>query len=86
MGLLFNPTTVAAMSYAEEGREGRVSSQVTLADSLGFSAMGAIGGAMVAAADRGVWSIRAALGANFVVTFALAALAFAAAARVRSRT
>jgi MFS family permease len=85
MGLLFNPTTVAAMSYAEEGREGRVSSQVTLADSLGFSAMGAIGGAMVAAADRGVWSIRAALGANFVVTFALAALAFAAAARVRSR-
>jgi MFS family permease len=85
MGMLFNPTTVAAMSYADEGSEGRVSSQITLADSLGFSAMGAVGGATVAAADRGVWSIRAALGTNFGLTVALAMLAFFAAARVRSR-
>ena len=84
--MLFNPTTVAAMSYAEEGREGRVSSQVTLADSLGFAAMGAVGGATVAAADRGVWSIRAALGTNFAFTIALAVVAFVAARRVQART
>ena len=86
MGMLFNPTTVAAMSYAEEGREGKVSSQVTLADSLGFAAMGAVGGATVAAADRGVWSIRAALGTNFAFTVALTVVAFVAARRVQART
>ena len=44
MGLLFNPTTVATMSYATPGTEGRVSSQLTLADAFGFSLMGGIGG------------------------------------------
>ena len=52
MGILFNPTTVASMSYADPGQEGQVSSQLHLADSLGFSMMGGIGGAIVAMADR----------------------------------
>ena len=52
MGLLFNPTTVTAMSHAQEGAEGLVSSQVNLADAIGFSTMGGIGGAMVAISQR----------------------------------
>ena len=43
------------MSYADEGREGTISSQVQLVDALGFSLMGGVGGAAVAyAAHREV--------------------------------
>ena len=45
MGILFNPTTLAAMSFAEPGNEGTVSGQTHFADALGFSLMGGIGGA-----------------------------------------
>lgn len=86
MGLLFNPATVSAMSYAEEGREGAVSSQVNLADSLGFSLMGGIGGATVALADRTEWSLRAALGTNFALAAALAVVGILAAGHVRRRS
>ena len=61
MGLLFTPTSVAAMSYATDGREGAVSSQIHLADALGFSIMGGFGGGLVAIADRTSWSITGAL-------------------------
>src|SRR4051794_19500182 len=53
MGLLFNPTSLAAMSYARTGLEGIVSSQTHLADSLGFSLMGGFGGAPVGGAAPG---------------------------------
>lgn len=72
MGILFNPTTIAAMSYAPEGREGSVSSQVQLADALGFSLMGGIGGAIVAIADRSELSLRSALATNFGIAVLLA--------------
>ena len=61
MGLLFNPTSLAAMSYATDGREGVVSSQIHLADALGFSLMGGFGGGLVAVADRTSWSVTSAL-------------------------
>lgn len=61
MGLLFTPTSIGAMSYARDGQEGEVSSQVHLADALGFSLMGGIGGGLVAIADRTSWSMTAAL-------------------------
>lgn len=83
MGLLFNPTTVVAMSFAEPGREGEVSSQVTLADSVGFSLIGGIGGATVAAADRSSWSLTGAIGTNFAIAGVLAILGIAAATRIR---
>ena len=51
MGLLFNPTTVTAMSHAQDGTEGLVGGQVSLADAIGFSTMGGIGGATVAIAE-----------------------------------
>lgn len=83
MGLLFNPATVAAMSYAVDGREGEVSSQIALADAVGFSLMGGIGGATVAFADRTSWSLAGALGTNFALAAALALLGAFAARRVR---
>ena len=84
MGLLYNPATVAAMSYATDGREGEVSSQVTLADAVGFSLMGGIGGATVAIADRTSWSLAGALGTNLALAAVLAAVGVFAARRVAS--
>lgn len=84
MGLLYNPATVAAMSYATDGREGEVSSQVTLADAVGFSVMGGLGGATVAIADRTSWSLQSAIGVNFAMAIGLCALGVLAARRVQS--
>jgi MFS family permease len=81
MGLVFNPTTIASTKYAVDGRQGQVASQVSLADSVGFSVMGAIGGGWVALADRTDFTIQGALGVNF----ALAALCGAAGVVVARR-
>lgn len=67
MGLVFNPTTISAMSYASDGQEGEVSSQIHLADSLGFGLMGAFGGTTVAIADRSSFSLQGAIGTNFLI-------------------
>jgi MFS family permease len=85
MGLLFNPTTVTAMSHADEGAEGLVSSQVNLADAIGFSTMGGIGGAMVALSQRTSLSLPGALGINFALAIALAMLGAFCARRVAAR-
>lgn len=85
MGLLFNPTTVTAMSHAEEGAEGLVSSQVNLADAVGFSTMGGIGGATVALSDRTNLSLAGALGINFGLAIALACIGTICARRIASR-
>ena len=84
MGLLFNPTTVTAMSHAEEGAEGLVSSQVNLADAVGFSTMGGIGGAMVAVSERTSLSLGGALGINFALAVALAITGAICAGRIRA--
>ena len=84
MGLLFNPSTIAAMSYATEGNEGLVSSQVNLADSVGFSLMGGIGGATVAIAERTSWPLRDALGLNFALAAAMTLVGVAVCRNVRS--
>lgn len=84
MGLLFNPTTVTSMGYATEGREGLVSGQITLADALGFSLMGGIGGAMVAIADRTEWSITSAIATNFAIAGCLAVLGMVASRNIRA--
>ena len=85
MGLLFNPTTVTAMSWAQEGVEGLVSSQVNLADAIGFSMMGGIGGAMVAVSERTGLSLPGALGINFTLAIALACLGTVCARRIAAR-
>jgi MFS family permease len=85
MGLLFNPTTVTAMSHADEGAEGLVSSQVNLADAVGFSMMGGVGGAMVALSDRTSLSLAGGLGINFALAIALACLGMICARRIAAR-
>jgi len=85
MGLLFNPTTVAAMSYADEGAEGLVSSQVNLADAIGFSTMGGIGGAMVALSDRTSLTLPGALAINFAIAIGLGCCGVVCARRISAR-
>lgn len=83
MGLLYNPTTVATMSYATDGTEGRTSSQISLSDALGFSVMGGLGGATVAVADRHGSGIEWAIGVNIALAVALALLGAAISHRIR---
>lgn len=83
MGVLYNPTTVAAMSYADDGREGTISSQVQLVDALGFSLMGGLGGAAVAYADRGDGDLHGALGASFALAAVCALVGVVASRGVR---
>ncbi len=82
IGLLFNPTTVTAMSHAREGAEGLVSSQVYLADAIGFSTMGGIGGAMVAISERTSLPLSGALGITFALSIALAGVGMFCAGRI----
>ena len=86
MGILFNPTTVASMSYADDGREGQISSQIHLADSLGFGVMGAVGGATVAFADRMSLTLQGAIGINFALAGVCAVLGLVASRGVRPRS
>lgn len=86
MGILFNPTTVASMTYADDGREGEISSQIHLADSLGFGLMGAVGGATVAFADRTSLSLQGALGINFILAATCGVLGLLASRGVRARS
>lgn len=83
MGILFNPTTVGAMSYADDGTEGERSSQVQLCDALGFSLMGGVGGAMVAVSDRTDWPLTSALATNFAIAGTLAVVGVFVARRIR---
>lgn len=78
MGLLFNPTTVTAMSAAEPGREGLVAGQMNMADSLGFALMGGVGGAVVALADRTAVELSSAILVNIGLAATVAALGFVA--------
>ena len=84
MGVLFNPTSVAAMTYADDGREGLVSSQIHLADSLGFGLMGGIGGATVAVADRTDLALTSALGLNLALAAGCATVGMLVSRGVRS--
>jgi len=84
IGILFNPTTVASMSYATDGREGEISSQIHLADSLGFGVMSIVGGATVALSDHTSLSLQGALGINFALAAILASVGMIAARGVRS--
>jgi MFS family permease len=86
MGVLYNPTTVAAMSYSVEGSEGDTGGQMQLVDSLGFSLMGGVGGAVVAFADRSSFALRDAIAVCFGLAFACALLGVMASRGVRAAT
>jgi hypothetical protein len=84
MGVQYNPSTVAAMSYATDGTEGMVSGQARLTDALGFSLMYGIGGAVVAVADRGSITITTAIAVNFALAFGIAVLGMVVSRGVRA--
>jgi MFS family permease len=84
IGVVFNTTSVSAMSQAPAGQEGLVGSQLGVADALGFATIGAIGGAMVGAADRGVLDLAPALALVFALASAIALVGAAVAPRVRA--
>lgn len=83
MGMLFNPTTVVAMAAAHAGEEGLVSSQVNIADSLGFAAMSTLGGAVVAITEHTTLALGPALIGLFVACSAIAVVGGVAAGRIR---
>ena len=83
IGLVFNTTSVSAMAQAPEGQEGLVGSQLGVADSLGFAAIGAVGGTMVSVADRGVMALGPALVVVFVLASSIALVGASIAPRVR---
>ena len=84
MGILFNPTTMAAMSGATDGHEGEVGSQLHLADTVGFGIMSVIGGATVAFSDRSSLTLQAAIGINFCLAALCAITGIAASRRTRA--
>ena len=55
-----------------------------MADALGFATIGAIGGALVGVADRGVLDLAPALALVFVLASAIALVGAAVAPRVRA--
>ena len=84
IGVVFNTTSVSAMGQATPGQEGLVGSQLGVADALGFATIGAIGGALVGVADRGVLDLAPALALVFVLASATALVGAAVAPRVRA--
>ncbi len=85
MGLLFNPTSVAGISYATAGEEGRVGGQISLADSIGFSVLGGVSGGLVSIADHTALSLGTALLSSFALAAAIAMAGATIGRRVRSR-
>jgi hypothetical protein len=79
---LYNPSTMATTAYATDGQEGKISSQVSLADSLGYSVMGGLGGGAVALAEHSSVTLRGSL----LTTFAIAALLTVIGAMAASRS
>ncbi len=86
IGVVFNTTSVTAMRQARAGQEGLIGSQLGVADALGFALVGAVGGAMVGVADRGVLELSTALGIVFAMASAVALLGVVIAPRVRTAT
>src|SRR5829696_7652493 len=82
IGLVFNTTSITTMGSAAEGSEGLVSSQLQIADTLGFALVGGIGGALVALADRTALSLSTALAIELFIALGWALLGVAISGRV----
>jgi MFS family permease len=85
MGLLFVPTSAAALEYADSGTEGTIGSQINLADNVGFALMGGLGGATVAASDRTQWPLSHALASNLIMAILFGFLGLLLARRISRR-
>jgi MFS family permease len=67
MGMTYVTTNTSAMAHTREGEEGATSSALGLADALAFSVSAGIGGALVAAAERGIMTERLSLSVIWVM-------------------
>ncbi len=82
MGLLFNPTAVFAMGSSSERDAGLVSSQLNTADAIGFASVSTIGGAFVAASERGSIAFTTAIGTTFGIAVSMTVVGLVASRRV----
>jgi MFS family permease len=82
MGLLYNPTTVVAMSASSDGDAGLVGGQLSMADSLGFAGAATLGGTFIAIADRTALNLRDALFLTFSVAIATCFIGLVASRKV----
>jgi hypothetical protein len=85
MGLAFNSTSVAALDAAPPGEEGTTSGALQLADALGVALATGLGGAVVAAGDRGATSPAVSLMIVFLISGAALVPAFLVSGRTLVR-
>jgi MFS family permease len=83
IGIVFTVTAVTALDEVPAGREGLVSSQLQMADALGFAVISGVGGALVALADHTALSLSEALVVQFALAAAVAVVGALAGIRVR---
>jgi MFS family permease len=83
IGIVFTLTAVTALDNVPAGREGLVSSQLQMADALGFALISGIGGALVAVADHTALTLSQALVLQFSLAAAVAVVGALAGVRVR---
>lgn len=84
MGLVYNVASVGALGSVDETRAGLVGSQLQVADNMGAALGIGLGGALVAAGERGSWSLTPTLFAVFALGAAAAVLGLLAAANART--
>jgi MFS family permease len=83
IGIVFTLTAVTALDDVPAGREGLVSSQLQMADALGFAIISGVGGALIAIADHTTLTLSEALVVQFALAAAVAVVGALAGARVR---
>jgi MFS family permease len=83
IGLVFNTTSSTAIAQAPSGQEGLVGGQLGVADSFGFAAISAVGGAIIGVADRTALQLGPALGIVFALAASVAMVGALIAPRVR---
>jgi hypothetical protein len=85
MGFAYNTTSVAALSAAPPGREGRTSSSLQLADALGVAMGTGIGGALIAFGEGADWSRSPTILGVWAIAAAAAAVATVATRGIQNR-
>jgi MFS family permease len=83
IGLVFNTTSSTAIAQAPSGQEGLVGGQLGVADTFGFAAISAVGGAIIGIADRTALQLGPALGIVFALSASVALVGAVIAPRVR---
>ena len=84
IGLVFTTVSTTGMNLAAAGTEGLVSSQLGIADALGFALATGFGGALIGLADHTRLELGAALALVFAASALVAVVGAAIASRVRA--